>query len=171
MDFLRRLFGGGASASPADDGLYLYVRCNNCQSPLRVRIDPRNELSPEFDEGEGVGGYILRKEMMDSKCFRLMYATLRFDTRRRENTHYGRAVILRLLLALLFVAVALRIYLSRRRDPRPLSEWLSIAAFLCVAASMLLSRLSPPFSLALGIVGVLILIGAQVLAGFLKVRR
>jgi hypothetical protein len=84
MDFLRRLFGGGASASPADDGLYLYVRCNNCQSPLRVRIDPRNELSPEFDEGEGVGGYILRKEMMDSKCFRLMYATLRFDTRRRE---------------------------------------------------------------------------------------
>jgi FtsH-binding integral membrane protein len=80
-------------------------------------------------------------------------------------------VILRLLLALLFVAVALRIYLSRRRDPRPLSEWLSIAAFLCVAASMLLSRLSPPFSLALGIVGVLILIGAQVLAGFLKVRR
>jgi hypothetical protein len=29
-------------------------------------------------------GYVLRKEMMDGKCFRLMYATIRFDARRRE---------------------------------------------------------------------------------------
>lgn len=82
MNLLRRLFGGG-EAAPADGGLYLYVRCTKCQSPLRVRVDPRNESSPEF-EGEGISGYVLRKEMMDSKCFRLMYATLHFDARRTE---------------------------------------------------------------------------------------
>jgi hypothetical protein len=85
MDFLRRLFGGGSgSGAGGDNALYLYVKCGKCGSPLRVRVDPRNELSPEFDESEGVSGYLLRKEMMDSKCFRLMYATLRFDARRRE---------------------------------------------------------------------------------------
>jgi hypothetical protein len=84
MNFFKRLFGGGGEAPEQDKALYLYVKCSKCASPLRVRIDTRNELSPEFDEGEGVAGYILRKEMMDSKCFRLMYATLRFDERRRE---------------------------------------------------------------------------------------
>jgi hypothetical protein len=61
MNFLRRLFGGGGGGD-TDTGLYLYVRCSRCGEALRV----------------------LRKEMMDSKCFRLMYATIRFDGRKRE---------------------------------------------------------------------------------------
>ncbi len=82
MNFLRRLFGGGASTE-GDAGLYLYVKCNRCGSPLRVRVDTRNELSPEYDDMEA-SSYVLRKEMMDSTCFRLMYATLHFDGRKRE---------------------------------------------------------------------------------------
>lgn len=83
MDFLRRLFGGGGTNAEPDAAMYLYVKCNHCGSPLRVRIDTRNELYPEYGDMEA-SGYVLHKEMMDSKCFRLMYATVRFDARRRE---------------------------------------------------------------------------------------
>jgi hypothetical protein len=82
MDFLRRLFGGGAERT-SDNALMLYVRCSRCGAPLRVRVDLRNELYPEYGDME-TSGFVLRKEMMDSKCFRLMYATVRFDARRRE---------------------------------------------------------------------------------------
>lgn len=82
MDFLRRLFGGGAERG-GDNALMLYVRCSRCGAPLRVRVDLRNELYPEYGDME-TSGFVLRKEMMDSKCFRLMYATVRFDARRRE---------------------------------------------------------------------------------------
>ena len=84
MNFLRRLFGGGSEGnSESDPGLYLYVKCSRCGEPLRVRVDTRNELSPEYGDMEA-SGYVLRKEMMDSKCFRLMYATIHFDGRKRE---------------------------------------------------------------------------------------
>lgn len=82
MDFLRRLFGGAARPEP-DNALYLYVQCERCGEALRVRVDTRNELTPEYGDMEA-SGYVLRKEMMDSKCFRLMYATVHFDGRRRE---------------------------------------------------------------------------------------
>jgi len=85
MDFLRRLFGGGGGSTEADTGLYLYVRCSRCGAPLRVRVDTRNELSPEYGDMEA-SSYVLRKEMMDGTCFRLMYATLRFDGRKREQS-------------------------------------------------------------------------------------
>jgi len=59
-----------------DDAIYLYVRCANCGARLRVRVDRQHDLSYDYEREEG---YVLRKEMMDSRCFRLMYATLRFD--------------------------------------------------------------------------------------------
>lgn len=83
MNFLRRLFGGGARPDDSDAGMYLYVKCARCGEVLRVRVDTRNELSPEYGDMEA-NSYALRKEMMDSKCFRLMYATLHFDGRKRE---------------------------------------------------------------------------------------
>jgi hypothetical protein len=82
MNFLRRLFGGAARPEP-DNALYLYVQCERCGEVLRVRVDTRNELTPEYGDMEA-SAYVLRKEMMDSKCFRLMYATIHFDGRRRE---------------------------------------------------------------------------------------
>jgi hypothetical protein len=39
-----------------------------------VRLDKRHDLS----QAEG-GGYFVRKEIMDSKCFRLMTAEISFD--------------------------------------------------------------------------------------------
>lgn len=83
MDFLRRLFGGGAG-KPTEDALHLYVRCNRCGALVHVRVHPYNDMAVEYDERENIDGYRLRKEIMDSRCFRLMYADLAFDRNRRE---------------------------------------------------------------------------------------
>ncbi|NTU81251.1 MAG: hypothetical protein HGA45_18020 [Chloroflexales bacterium] len=82
MNFLRRLFGG--QSSPADNALHLYVRCGHCGAPVHVRVNLYNDLAVEFGDSEDVAGYHLRKEIMDSRCFRLIYADLSFDRNRRE---------------------------------------------------------------------------------------
>lgn len=89
MNFLRRLFGGQRQGSPADGALHLYVRCANCGAPVHVRVHLYNDLAVDYDDNENVAGYRLRKEIMDSRCFRLMYADLHFDRNRRE---LGRAI-------------------------------------------------------------------------------
>ena len=83
MNLLRRLFGGsGASAS--DGAIHLYVRCDRCGAPVHVRIDPRNDLVIEYGDEEDTAGYRLFKEIMDSRCFRLMRAEIAYDRARRE---------------------------------------------------------------------------------------
>ncbi len=80
MGLLKRIgsvFGSGGSSRdvPRDDGLYFYVQCDHCGARLRIRVDRHNDLLPDYDSG----GFHLRKEMLDSRCFRLMYAELSFD--------------------------------------------------------------------------------------------
>ncbi len=78
MDFFNRIksaFAGGGVSSPI---LWLYVQCNKCGTPVAVRVNLFND--PSIDDQ---GGYILRKEIMDNKCFRLMSAELRLDDSRR----------------------------------------------------------------------------------------
>ena len=83
-DQLKRIFGG--SAGPRDDGIYLYVRCNRCGDRVRVRISPTSDLQQEFDgESDRVGGYFVRKMVVDQRCFRPIEVTLRFDAGRRET--------------------------------------------------------------------------------------
>lgn len=80
MSFIRRMFGGGNPAVPggsdkADaNALWLYVQCGKCGAPVAVRVDTRNDISIDYE----TGGRYLRKEIMDSTCFRLMYATVTF---------------------------------------------------------------------------------------------
>lgn len=82
MDFLRRLFGG---AQPRGDGaIHLFVRCDRCGATVHVRVDPRNDLSIEYGDSEQPSGYRLIKEIMDSRCFRLMRAEIDYDGARRE---------------------------------------------------------------------------------------
>ena len=78
LERLRRVVGG--ERAPRDPhGIYFYVRCGRCGQKLRVRADRRFDLNQDLDKG----GYVLRKEMLDAKCFSLMYATIRFDEDRR----------------------------------------------------------------------------------------
>ena len=83
MNLLRRLFGGGAAPS-GDHAIHLYVRCNRCSAPVHVRIDPRNDLVIEYGDDDDASGYRLVKEIMDSRCFRLMRAEIEYDRSRRE---------------------------------------------------------------------------------------
>lgn len=77
MNILKNLFGSGSSERGDSDAntLWLYVQCGKCGAPLAVRVDRRNEVSQDYERG----GLWLRKEMMDSTCFQLMYAELQFD--------------------------------------------------------------------------------------------
>ncbi|NWG22031.1 MAG: hypothetical protein HXY39_17120 [Chloroflexi bacterium] len=82
MSFLRRLFGGGQRDN--DGAIHLYVRCGRCGAMVHVRVDPRNDLLPEYGDSDDLSGYRLVKEIMDSRCFRLMRAEIAYDARRRE---------------------------------------------------------------------------------------
>ena len=80
FDGLKSLFSSKASG-PADDGIHLYVECARCKATVHVRLDKRHDLSAH----EG-GGYYVRKEIMDSKCFRLMSAEIVCDARYRVES-------------------------------------------------------------------------------------
>lgn len=77
LDQLKSFFNQQPSADP--NALWLYVRCSRCGTPLAVRVDLRNELNADYEHG----GYTLYKEMMDSTCFSLMHAQVRFDDQRK----------------------------------------------------------------------------------------
>lgn len=64
MDFLKKLFGGGASSGDAK-GLYYYVKPRGCDEVVRVRIDRNNDLSLS-DDGKS---YYVHKVVMGTKCF------------------------------------------------------------------------------------------------------
>lgn len=76
IDRIKSVFGSSGGTDP--NVLWLYVRCARCGTPLAVRVDTRNELSADYEQG----GYVLFKEMMDSKCFTLMRAEIHFDQQR-----------------------------------------------------------------------------------------
>ena len=84
MNLLRRLFGGSSAPLP-DNAIHLYVRCNRCGAPVHVRVDPRNDLVIEYGDDDDTSGYRLIKEIMDSRCFRLMRAEIEYDRGRREQ--------------------------------------------------------------------------------------
>jgi hypothetical protein len=81
MGFFKRIVdaikGGGSGQSRDREGLYLYVKCGRCGTPVRVRVNRYHDLQRDYDTGE----MVLRKEIMDDKCFRLMDAMVRFDAR------------------------------------------------------------------------------------------
>jgi hypothetical protein len=88
LDTLASLFsskGGGSANKVESDGraLYFYVRCNNCNEKLRIRVDTFNELAQEFDDNERTSGYTLDKEIMGSACFRMMHLHVTFDKNKR----------------------------------------------------------------------------------------
>ncbi len=80
MSFLKKIFGGGSSQSASGgeasdrSALWLYVQCDKCGAPVAVRVDMRNDTSTDYESG----GRYLRKEIMDSTCFQLMYAEVHF---------------------------------------------------------------------------------------------
>lgn len=78
MSFFKKILGGSSAGKETESdahALWLYVRCNKCGAPVAIRVDMRNDISTDYE----TGGRYLRKEIMDSTCFQLMYATVNFD--------------------------------------------------------------------------------------------
>lgn len=79
MGFLKKIidtiFGSPDQEIKDRDGIYLYVQCNKCGAPIRVRADKHHDLQRDYDTGE----FVLNKEIMDGSCFSLIHATVRFD--------------------------------------------------------------------------------------------
>ena len=73
LEKLTSLFGA-KGAMGTDDAIHVYVECERCKSKVHVRLDRRHDISLREE-----GGYYVRKEIMDSKCFRLMAAEITFD--------------------------------------------------------------------------------------------
>jgi len=90
MGFLEKLTSlfGSKSAGGADDAIHIYVECERCKARVHVRLDPRHDISAREE-----GGYYVRKEIMDGKCFRLMAAEIVFDSAyriQRQEIQGGR---------------------------------------------------------------------------------
>jgi hypothetical protein len=87
LDKLSAMFGG-KGAGGADDAIHIYVECERCKARVHVRLDRRHDISAPEE-----GGYYVRKEIMDSKCFRLMAAEIVFDSAyriQRQELQGGR---------------------------------------------------------------------------------
>ncbi len=80
MGFLKRLFGGEQQDDRQQGyvdkgGLYLYVRCDNCGSCVRMRIDKQYDL--ERDENQ----FVWHKTIVDNRCFRRIPTVVTFDAK------------------------------------------------------------------------------------------
>ena len=78
MGFLARLFGGKQGGGGGDDpqAIQLYVRCDHCGEQIHIRANRPTDITLEYDES-GMGSHrVLHKEILGSKCQRLMYAHL-----------------------------------------------------------------------------------------------
>ncbi|MFN8448923.1 MAG: hypothetical protein U0521_10100 [Anaerolineae bacterium] len=64
MDFLKRLFGGGAGGEDSA-GLYYYIRLKGSGEVVRVRINRNNDLSLD-DDGKG---FWVHKVVMGTTSF------------------------------------------------------------------------------------------------------
>jgi hypothetical protein len=81
MGLLKKIGSLFGSPSKSDDaGYWIAVQCNRCGEIVRVRIDMRNDLSINYEEG---GGYFCHKTLIgDQLCFQRMEVELTFDRSR-----------------------------------------------------------------------------------------
>ena len=70
--------GSVSSAGQDAHGVFYHFRCDRCGSVVRVRADRRNDFN-RFDAGVGPTTLLLRKDVMDDKCYQLMRAEIWVD--------------------------------------------------------------------------------------------
>ncbi len=94
MSFLSRLFGG-APAATSNNIIWLYVRCERCGEKIRIRINRQTDAQQEYDEGGRPTHYMLRKEILGSRCPALMSVEMQLDNggRIQQQQANGCAVI------------------------------------------------------------------------------
>jgi hypothetical protein len=79
----------GGEGGDSGDVHWEYVRCSRCGEKIAVRVDLRNELTPQWDEGEGA--YYTHKGVVGSgetRCFQMIELDLYFNADRRLLSRY-----------------------------------------------------------------------------------
>ena len=74
MGFLKRLFGSSNRPYVDTQGVYFYVRCDNCNAVVRLRADKQHDLNREPN------GFVWHKTIVDSRCFRPMRTVVHLDS-------------------------------------------------------------------------------------------
>lgn len=86
MGFLKKILGGAGKNQPDKpytdtQGLYFYVQCDRCGTPVRLRADKQYDL---INEG---GGYIWHKTIVDNRCFRPMPTVVHLNSAYEMVSH------------------------------------------------------------------------------------
>ncbi|HEX7975050.1 MAG TPA: hypothetical protein VF498_11630 [Anaerolineales bacterium] len=77
---LSNLFA--APERSAGYGYWISVKCNRCGEVIRSRIDLRNDLSLNYEEGEAP--FFCRKTLIGSQhCYQPIEVELKFDSNRK----------------------------------------------------------------------------------------
>jgi hypothetical protein len=81
MNFLKKLLGSFSGSAQTDrDAYWIAVRCNRCGEVIRARVDLRNDLSAEYEQGGGMS-YFCRKVLMgQGNCFQRVEVELIFSS-------------------------------------------------------------------------------------------
>ena len=74
---LKKLFGG-TGGTGKDMGLYFYIRLDKSGEIVKIRLDPRHDLAPEYKEGT----YFSNKAIIGPKSIERADATFYFDEKR-----------------------------------------------------------------------------------------
>ena len=85
FDGLKKLFGGTGGSGGGkrrgggkDMGLYFYIRLDRSGEIVKIRLDPRHDLAPEYKEGT----YFSNKAIIGPKSIERADATFYFDQNR-----------------------------------------------------------------------------------------
>ena len=58
------------------------IKCGKCGEIVTIKVFPDRDLNPTYDDNGPA--YVLKKEVMDSKCFRIISVDISYDSSRRE---------------------------------------------------------------------------------------
>jgi hypothetical protein len=91
MSFLKKIASiiRGGESTETGDVHWEYIRCSRCKEQIPVRVDLRNELTPQYEDGEGA--YYVRKGIVGSgrtRCFRTIEVELFFNSDRQLVSRY-----------------------------------------------------------------------------------
>ena len=58
------------------------IKCGKCGEIVTIKIFPERDLNPTYEDSGPA--YILKKEVMDSKCFHMISIEISYDSSRHE---------------------------------------------------------------------------------------
>ena len=77
-NLLKTLFPKKQNALRSDNIIVFKIKCLHCGKIVSVRINKDYDRQQDLDSSNG--GYILKKEVQDSTCFRIMKLEARFNS-------------------------------------------------------------------------------------------